>query len=136
MSVNHADSIALQKSFSALPSVTYAVGETVLAAGSRTGKVLVLEKGAVSVIMDGIEIARVTEPGAVFGEISALLTQPHSADVRAVETSRFRVTNATTLHDPAALQHVAAMLACRLVNANQTIAKLKKPPAKQNGYQR
>ena len=86
--------------------------------------------------MDGIEIARVTEPGAAFGEISALLTQPHSADVRAVETSRFRVTNATTLHDPAALQHVAAMLACRLVIANQTIAKLKKPPAKQNGYQR
>jgi CRP-like cAMP-binding protein len=39
----------------------------------------------------------VAEPGAVFGELSVLLDQPHTADVRALETSQFHIANATTL---------------------------------------
>jgi hypothetical protein len=35
--------------------------------------------GAVAVLRDGVEIAAVTEPGAVFGELSVLLDQPHAA---------------------------------------------------------
>ena len=85
----HPDSVTLEKGFAALPLATYEAGEIVLAAGSKTGRLLFLRKGAAAVIRDGIEIARVSEPGAVFGEISALLDQPHSADVRAVETSSF-----------------------------------------------
>jgi CRP/FNR family cyclic AMP-dependent transcriptional regulator len=38
-----------------------------------------------------INIAKVTEPGAVLGELSALLDQPHTADVHATETSQFYV---------------------------------------------
>ena len=41
-----------------------------LADGSRTNRLLILRKGNVSVVKEGVEIARVTEPGAVFGEIS------------------------------------------------------------------
>ena len=85
MSITHPDSVTLEKGFAALPLATYEAGEIVLAAGSKTGRLLFLRKGAAAVIRDGIEIARVSEPGAVFGEISALLDQPHSADVRAVE---------------------------------------------------
>jgi CRP-like cAMP-binding protein len=67
-----------------------------------------------------------TEPGAVFGELSALLNQPHTADVRTLETSEFRVARAELLEeDPAALLYVAAILAQRLNLANQTVVELK-----------
>jgi CRP/FNR family transcriptional regulator, cyclic AMP receptor protein len=39
----------------------------------------------------------VMEPGAVFGELSALLNQPHTADVRTLEASEFRVAQADLL---------------------------------------
>jgi CRP-like cAMP-binding protein len=75
---------SFQKSLAALPLTIYQAGETVLAGGSRTDRLLILRKGNVAVVKEGIEIARVTEPGAVFGEISALLDCPHTADVRAL----------------------------------------------------
>lgn len=60
-----------------------------LAAGSKTGRLLILRRGAVAVVRDGIEIVTVTEPGAIFGELSALLDQPQSADVRTIGTTQF-----------------------------------------------
>jgi CRP-like cAMP-binding protein len=68
-----------------LPLATYQAGKTVLAAASRTGWLLILKKGAVEVLKEGVEITRVTEPGTVFGELSVLLDQPHTADVRALD---------------------------------------------------
>ena len=59
------------------PIATYQAGETVVAAGSTTGRLLILRKGLVAVLKEGVEIATVTEPGAVFGELSVLLDQPH-----------------------------------------------------------
>ena len=56
-----------------LPLATYRADEVVVAAGSRTGRLLFLKEGAVAVIRQGTQIAIVDEPGAVFGEISALL---------------------------------------------------------------
>jgi CRP-like cAMP-binding protein len=67
------DSAIIQKSVAALPVVTYQAGETVLVDGSRTGRLLILKKGAVAIVKEDTEIARVTEPGAVFGELSVLL---------------------------------------------------------------
>jgi CRP/FNR family transcriptional regulator, cyclic AMP receptor protein len=68
-----------------LPLAAYAAGEAVLTAGSKTARLYILKTGAVVVRKDGIELARVAEPGTVFGELSALLEIPHTADVRAVE---------------------------------------------------
>ncbi|HET7848159.1 MAG TPA: cyclic nucleotide-binding domain-containing protein [Pseudolabrys sp.] len=121
------DTAVFQKSLAALPLATYQPGEKVLAAGSKTGLLLILNKGAVAIIRDGIEVAKVAEPGAVFGELSALLDQPHSADVRASETSQFHVANADALlgQNPIALLYVAAVLARRLDAANQTLIELK-----------
>ena len=66
-----------------------------------------------------------TDPGAVFGEISALLDQPHSADVRALTSSQFHVADAAALlQDPAVLLYVSAILARRLDGANQTLVEL------------
>ncbi|MGA8957554.1 MAG: cyclic nucleotide-binding domain-containing protein [Pseudolabrys sp.] len=117
-----------QKSLAALPLIIYQAGETVLANGSRTDRLLILRKGSVAVVKEGIEIARVTEPGAVFGEISALLDRPHTADVVALETSRFHVADAGALlaQNSVAVLYVAAVLARRLYDTDQAFVGLKK----------
>ena len=119
------DAASFQKSLAALPLIIYQAGETVLADGSKTDRLLILRKGNVAVVKEGIEIARVTEPGAVFGEISALLDCPHTADVRALATSQFHVLHPAALQDPAVLFYVAAILAQRLDGANQALIELK-----------
>jgi CRP/FNR family transcriptional regulator, cyclic AMP receptor protein len=121
------DKATFQKNFAALPLSTYQAGETVIADGSRTGRLLILKKGTVAIVKEGTEIARVAEPGAVFGELSVLLDQPHAADVRALETSQFHVADATTLltQNPIAVLYVATMLAHRLDGANHTLIQLK-----------
>jgi CRP/FNR family transcriptional regulator, cyclic AMP receptor protein len=121
------DPKAWQSRFAALPLATYEAGETVLAEGSKTGQLLILKSGAVSIVKGGAEIAKVAEPGAVFGELSALLDQPHTADVRTLQISEFHVADAATLlgQDPAALLYVTMVLARRLNGANQALLELK-----------
>jgi CRP/FNR family transcriptional regulator, cyclic AMP receptor protein len=99
----------------------------VIADGSRTGRLLILRKGTVAIVKDDTEIAKVSEPGAVFGELSVLLDQPHTADVRAVESSQLHVANATTLlaENPIAVLYVATTLAQRLDGANRALIQLK-----------
>jgi CRP-like cAMP-binding protein len=110
-----------------LPLATYRAGETVLAAGSKSARLLILKRGAVVILKDSIEIARVDEPGAVFGELSALLDQPHTADVRTLSDSQFHVADAALLEkDPIAVLYVARVLARRLVAANKGLIELKK----------
>ena len=67
------------------------------------------------------------EPGAVFGELSVLLDQPHTADVLALDISQFHVADANTLltQNPIAVLYVATMLAHRLDGANQALIQLK-----------
>lgn len=118
---------AFQDTLAALPIVTYEAGETVIVERSRTGRLLILSKGTVVIVKEGIEIAKVAEAGAVFGELSILLDQPHAADVRALETSEFRIADATTLlaQNPIAVRYVATMLAHRLSGANRALIQLK-----------
>jgi CRP/FNR family cyclic AMP-dependent transcriptional regulator len=118
----------LERKLASLPLETYQAGDTVLTAGSTTGRLLILKQGAVEVLKEGIEIAKVTEPGAVFGELSVLLDRPHTADVRALESSQFHVADAGTLLrvEPFALFYVATALARRLDVANQALIELKR----------
>jgi CRP/FNR family transcriptional regulator, cyclic AMP receptor protein len=108
--------------FADLPVATYRAGESVLVAGSSTGRLLFLKDGAVAVVRQGTEIAAVDTPGAVFGEISALLNRPHTADVYALKPSQFYVADAALLRSSAAaLSYVAAALARRLDRANDVL---------------
>jgi CRP/FNR family cyclic AMP-dependent transcriptional regulator len=117
-----------QRKLGGFPIATYQAGETVIAAGSTTGRLLILRTGAVAILKEGVEIATVREPGAVFGELSVLLDQPHSADVRALEVSQFHVADAATLLrvDPIALLYVATVLARRLDDANRALIELRR----------
>lgn len=122
--IPHAE--VIQERLDALPLVTFAAGATVFLAGSRTDRLLFLKKGSVVVIKDGAEIARVTQPRAVFGELAVLLNQPHTADVRALETSQFHVADPDVLaNDPFVLIYVSAVLARRLDAANRSLVDLK-----------
>jgi CRP/FNR family cyclic AMP-dependent transcriptional regulator len=122
------DNAVFQQSLAALPLATYRAGETVLSAASTTGRLLILKEGAVTVVKEGVEIAKVTEPGAVFGELSALLGQPHTADVHALEDSQFHVASTATplMQDPIALLYVATLLARRMDSANRALIELKR----------
>jgi CRP-like cAMP-binding protein len=120
------DPEAWQSKLAALPLASFDAGETVFSEGTKTGRLLILKSGAVSIMKAGIEIAQVAAHGAVFGEMSALLDQPHGADVRALEMSEFHVADAATLlHDPAALLYVTTVLAQRIDAANRGFIELK-----------
>src|SRR5260221_14769564 len=93
------DIAVFQKRLGALPLATYTAGETVLVAGSRTGRLLILKKGAVTIVKKAIENAQVAEPGAAFGELSVLLDPPHTADLRAAGSSHFHIANEGALPD-------------------------------------
>lgn len=97
--------------------------------GARTtsGRLLVLKTGAVEIMKDGMQITEVSEPGAVFGELSMLLDQPHTADVRALEVTEFHVADAASLltDDPATLLCVTVLLARRLDATNQALILVK-----------
>ena len=117
-----------KKSISSLAASTFNPGETVLAAGSTTGQLFILQTGLVEVVRDGVQIVTVSEPGAVFGELAVLLDKPHTADVRAIERSEFHVANASSLltGDVAALLYVSTILAQRLDNANEVVVEIKR----------
>jgi CRP/FNR family cyclic AMP-dependent transcriptional regulator len=119
---------AVLQRLTALPIEAYRAGDTVLADGSTTGKVVVLKEGAVEVVKDGVQLAKVTEPGAIFGELSALLGRPHTADVRALEPTTFHVGEATTVlrTDPTTALYVATIMAQRMVGSNRALIEVKK----------
>jgi CRP/FNR family cyclic AMP-dependent transcriptional regulator len=99
-------------------------GDVVLAQGSMTGRLLFLKQGVVDIVMEEVFLTRVTEPGAVFGDVALLLQQPHTADVLAVESSSFYVVEeaeAFLRSQPLAALYVATVLAGRLYGVNHLL---------------
>ena len=86
-----------------LPIKEFAAGEPVIfVEGSPAGVLYILADGAVEVAKGDVQITTVSEPGAFFGEMSALLDAPHTATVRALAPSSFRVAD-----DRSAFMHAA-----------------------------
>jgi CRP/FNR family transcriptional regulator, cyclic AMP receptor protein len=121
------DVVALQEDFAALPIASYHPGEIVVSAGSKTGRLMILRKGTVTIAKNGIEIARVSDPGAVFGELSFLLDQPLAADIFALEHSEFHVADAAAFlaQHSLALNDIAEILARRIDFASEILIDLK-----------
>src|SRR5262249_34918852 len=119
---------ALQKRLAGLPVVKHRARDVVVCAGSETGRLLFLRSGEVEGVKDGVQIAKVSAPGSVFGEQAALVDQPHTADVRALEESEFYVADAPTIltGDSTVALYVAAILARRLDAGNRSLIELKR----------
>ena len=61
----------------------FPAGTTLLSEGETSGQLYILAEGKVEVLRGETQVAVVSEPGAVFGEMSVLLNRPHTATVRA-----------------------------------------------------
>jgi CRP/FNR family transcriptional regulator, cyclic AMP receptor protein len=66
------------------PRQRFAPGTVLLSEGETSGRLYVLAEGSVEVLRGDTQVAMIAEPGSVFGEMSVLLTRPHTATVRAV----------------------------------------------------
>src|SRR5258707_14505745 len=65
----------------------FGAGETIIVEESTTGELFLLIDGEVEVYKDNVQLATTSEPGSVFGEMSALLGTSHRASVRTVTPS-------------------------------------------------
>jgi CRP/FNR family cyclic AMP-dependent transcriptional regulator len=102
-------------------------GTPVIHEGGKTGHLFVLIEGRLEVIKGDSVVAVLTEPGAVLGEMSVLLDQPHTATVRAATDSAVYEFDdaASFLRDqPAVALLIAQLLAQRLNVATTYLADL------------
>lgn len=75
----------------ALPLMATPAGGVLIDEGTRPDRLLVLVDGEVTIEREGTALARVDTPGAVFGEMSAVLGRPATATVRAATDVRVHV---------------------------------------------
>ena len=102
-------------------------GTLVIHEGGKTGHLFVLMQGKLEVIKGDSIVAVLTEPGAVLGEMSVLLDQPHTATVRAASDSvvyEFDDAAAFLRDQPAVALLIARLLAQRLNVATTYLADL------------
>ena len=112
-----------------LPTEFVPAGEVLLPEGARTGLLFILVDGQVEIRKGDVQIEIVTEPGALFGEISSLLDTPHMATVKTITPVRVvRISDATHVlqHNPDLALEVARLLAQRLTNVVGYLADLKR----------
>jgi CRP/FNR family transcriptional regulator, cyclic AMP receptor protein len=104
-------------------------GEVVIEQGQHCGVMLVMIEGQVEILRDEVRVAKTSQPGVIFGEMSVLLGGPHTATVRAQARSKFAVIEnprAFLEKEPAASLHVAELLASRLDALNKYLIDVKK----------
>ncbi len=113
----------------AFPVQLFPAGEIIVEQSHDTGLMYVLIEGEVEVFRESVRIAKVSLPGAVFGEMSALLGGPHTATVRALRPSSFAVISeprAFLEKSAIASFHVAELLARRLDAVNKYLVDVKR----------
>ncbi|MEO8482421.1 MAG: cyclic nucleotide-binding domain-containing protein [Acidobacteriota bacterium] len=112
-----------------LDETAFAAGETLLAEGGSTGLLYVLIEGEVEILKGDFRVDTVAEPGAIFGEISALIGIPHMATVRAIAPTRvYRVERAVEFfaESPEVALEVARLLAARLNSVTNYLVDVKR----------
>ncbi|MCP4226126.1 MAG: cyclic nucleotide-binding domain-containing protein [Actinomycetia bacterium] len=111
-----------------LPVRSVTTDEVVVVEDEPTGQMFVVVSGHFAVTRQGEPVAMITEPGAVIGEVSALLDSPAGATVTATSDGELHV-----IDDPAAflatntdgVHEIARLLAARLNRLVGYLADLK-----------
>ncbi|MCA3574199.1 MAG: cyclic nucleotide-binding domain-containing protein [Aestuariivirga sp.] len=104
-------------------------GTVLLKQGTRSGKLYILIEGRVEVKREDTLVAAIDEPGAIFGEMSALLDVDHTANVIAatpVTVYRFDDAKSYLQSDPQVALTVARKLAQRLNTVTTYLVDLKR----------
>jgi CRP/FNR family transcriptional regulator, cyclic AMP receptor protein len=108
--------------------VSFAAGDMLFVEGGKSGLLYILISGSVEVIKGESPITVIREPGAVFGELSILLDQPHAASVEALEETMCFMTRGGREfleQHPKIMLSVAELLAVRLKGMIGYLADLK-----------
>ena len=103
-------------------------GGIIIEQGTPQGRLLVLLTGEVEVLRDNVRVAKISEPGAVFGEMSVLLGSPHTATIRALKPCSFAIIDKPREFLEASAEaslHVAKLLAARLNSLNKYLVDVK-----------
>jgi CRP-like cAMP-binding protein len=111
-----------------LPVTTLGPQGILVSEGDRSGRLYILKSGDLEVLRDGSVVAAIAYPGAIVGEISALLAQPHSATVRSRGGAQVHVAADPIgfLDDhPAVARHMAKSLASRLQKTTALLVDLR-----------
>jgi len=120
-----------------LPTVDVVPGDLLIEEGSTPGRLWVLVSGEVEIEREGVAFARIDLPGAVLGEMSALLDRPASASVRAATPVTARVTDDPTgffLDSPRAALEVLRATASRLDGMTRYLVDVKRQYAEAEGH--
>ena len=120
-----------------LPRETVRAGEVLMDEGAPPSRMLVLASGSVTVERDGVAFARIDTPGAVFGEMSAVLERPATATVRAESDVVVHVVDdpvAFLTDRPGAALAVLRMTASRLDGLTQYLVDVKQQFAGAEGH--
>jgi CRP/FNR family cyclic AMP-dependent transcriptional regulator len=112
-----------------LPIERFEPGEILLAEGDTSGRLYVLADGVVEVVRGDYQVNVIADAGALFGEMSLLLGQPHTATVRAVTACGAHVTrdgHGFLRSHPEVAHQMAQLLAQRLHGITGYLVDLKR----------
>ena len=96
--------------------------------GQKTGKLYVLKSGDLEIVRDGSLVASIGEAGAIVGEMSVLLDQPHTATVRSrmgAEVHGIADPDAFLDANPTIARQIAGLLAVRLQKTTALLADMR-----------
>jgi CRP/FNR family cyclic AMP-dependent transcriptional regulator len=120
----------------AYPTLRLDQGERLIETGESRGELFILMSGQLKVERDGVEIARITEPGTLVGEMSVLLGTDHSANVTAltpVEVRHIEDGLRWLETSPIAALHVAT-LACQRLDATSALLVELRKGGRESGF--
>src|SRR5271170_4935693 len=103
-------------------------GGTVIEQGTTGGPMFVIIEGEIEVLKDKVRVAKISEPGAVFGEMHVLSGSPHSVTIRTLKPSSFAIIenpHQFLASSAEASLCVAEMLAARLDTMNKYLVDVK-----------
>jgi len=111
-----------------VPVRVFEPGTILLAEGQKSGLLYVLLDGDIEIVKGDFQINIVSDPGAIFGEMSVLLDLPHMATVRALSGCRaheVRDGSEFLRAHPEIAHHLAQLLARRLHGVSTYLVDLK-----------
>jgi len=121
------------------PVLSLRAGERLIEAGEARGEMFVLIHGHLKVSRDGVEIARLVEPGTLVGEMSVLLGTDHTADVTALTDVQVRHIEdgwRWLESSPVAALHIATIACQRLDRTSAMLVELRKEGREHNFLER
>ncbi len=120
--------MSISENLAELPVLELKKGEILLNQEETTNCIYFLKQGKVRVVKDGVDVARISDAGAVFGEMAILLGIGHSATVECMEDCNFYRLDKPEITlgaNPELLLHIARLLSLRLFNLNQYLVDIK-----------